>query len=53
MVDEVGNLPLHVACDWDQIKMIKLICDTGTDNIIHTKNEEGKSSLEVAYEANT
>lgn len=52
-VDEVGNSALHVACDWDQIKVIKLICDYGNENLILVKNQEGKTAVEVAYESNT
>jgi ankyrin repeat protein len=51
--DEVGNLALHVACDWDQIYIVKLICETGDETLAQIMNGEGKTCVDVAFEANT
>lgn len=52
-VDEAGNTALHVACDWDQIKIIQIICMNSAPDIITLKNQEGKTAVDVAYESNT
>lgn len=52
-VDEQGNTALHVACDWDQLKTIQYICEAGTRAVIEAVNKEGKTPVEIAYEANT
>ena len=51
--DENGNLALHVACDWDQIYIVKLICETGDERLAQIRNDEGKTCVELAYEANS
>ena len=51
--DQEGNLPLHVACEWDQVEVIKMICDAGTDEMVKAENGEGKTPVDVAYEENT
>jgi ankyrin repeat protein len=53
-VDKAGNTPLHVACDWDQIEVIRVICESSDDPIVITLlNHDKKTPVEVAYESNT
>ena len=42
-----------MACEWDQVEVIKMICDAGSDEMVKAENGEGKTPVDVAYEENT
>ena len=53
-LDSKENLALHVAAEWDQLAIAKLICDVGDGAcLIKVKNEEGQTCVDIAYEENT
>jgi hypothetical protein len=42
-----------VACEWDQIKIVTIICEVADRSIIESKNRDGKTAVDIAYEENT
>jgi len=49
-LDQRGNTALHVAAEWDQLKILCLICEAGDDRLKSILNEEGRTAIEVAYD---
>ena len=53
-LDTKKNLALHVASEWDQLSVVRLICDVGDGaSLIKVKNADGQTCVDIAYEENT
>ena len=53
LVDEDGNTPLHVACEWNSIDIVELLYEFGGGSeLAKIKNNEGLDAIEYAYAEN-
>ena len=49
--NEDGNTPLHIACDYDHLKLVKLFSCIGERELIDCQNKESQTPYQIAVKS--